>query len=197
MMRVLRERFWEFAALFAVTLLAVVIASEYRYRHPAEPEQCALCGREYVCRAPALLNLSTGEIAEMEIYAVSMLSPNGVDKTRTGFMQLSTAAGVQVCKDGGRSASVFLPDRLEPMDYALYCRNCRALLSEAGRRGYVIADFHDPDTIAVYSARVGTECFINGYKATVAKKMITAIPEGQVEVTEVLVTASSRADVRE
>ena len=83
------------------------------------------------------------------------------------------------------------------MDYALYCRSCRALLSGAGTRGYVIADLHDPDTIAVYPARVGTECFINGYKATVAKKMITAIPEGQAEVTEVLVTAASRADVRE
>ena len=76
------------------------------------------------------------------------------------------------------------------MDYALYCRSCRALLSGAGTRGYVIVDLHHPDTIAVYPTREGTECFINGYKATVAKKMITAFPEGQVEVTEVLVTAA-------
>ena len=76
------------------------------------------------------------------------------------------------------------------MDYSLYCLSCRALLSEAGTSGYVIVDLHNPDTLVAYPTRLGTECFINGYRATVEKKTITAIPEGQVKKIEVLVTAA-------
>lgn len=92
--------------------------------------------------------------------------------------------------DAGHSASVILPDKVEPMDYSLYCQSCRALLSEAGTRGYVIVDLHDPDTLAAYPTRLGTECFINGYKATVEKKAISAIPEGQKEIVEVFVAVA-------
>ena len=174
-----------------VAILAIALAArEYRKTHLPEPERCALCGREYVCHAPALLNLATGEIASLEIYAFDPFLPDEIDKTRTGFMQLKTGAGVQVCMDAGHSASVILPDKVEPMDYSLYCQSCRALLSEAGTSGYVIVDLHNPDTLAAYPTRLGTECFINGYRATVEKKTITAIPEGQVEKIEVLVTAA-------
>ena len=181
-------------ALLTLTLIAVILviafaAREYHKTNPPEPAHCSLCEREYVCRAPALLNLSTGEIAEMEIYAINPFSPDGVDKTRTGFMQLSNSAGVQVCKDGGCSASVIMPDKVEPIDYSLYCRSCRALLSEAGTSGYVIADLHSPDTLAVYPTREGTKCSINGYSVLVHKRMILAIPEGHKDVMEVLVTA--------
>ena len=174
-----------------VAILAIVLASrEYRKSHLPEPERCALCGCEYVCHAPVLLNLATGEIASLEIYAFNPFLPDEIDKTRTDFMQLKTGAGVQVCMDAGHSASVILPDKVEPMDYSLYCRSCRALLSEAGTSGYVIVDFHDPDTLAAYPARVGMECVINGYAVSVHKKTISAIPEGQTEVIEVLVTGA-------
>ena len=174
-----------------VAVLAVALATRgFPKTHPSEPERCALCGREYVCHAPALLNLATGEIASLEIYAFNPFLPDEIDKTRTGFMQLKTGAGVQVCMDAGHSASVILPDKVEPMDYSLYCQSCRALLSEAGTSGYVIVDLHNPDTLAAYPTRLGTECFINGYRATVEKKTITAIPEGQVKKIEVLVTAA-------
>ena len=177
-------------ALIVAFLAIALAAREYRKNHLLEPERCALCGREYVCHAPALLNLATGEIASLEIYAFNPFLPDEIDKTRTGFMQLKTGVGVQVCMDAGHSASVILPDKVEPMDYSLYCRSCRALLSEAGTSGYVIVDLHNPDTLAAYPTRLGTECFINGYRATVEKKTITAIPEGQVKKIGVLVTAA-------
>lgn len=177
-------------ALLAAVFAVAVAAREYRRAHLPEPEHCALCGREYVCHAPALLNLATGEIAELEIYAFDPFLPDEIDKSRTGFMRLSRAAGVQVCMEAGCSASVILPDKVEPMDCSLYCRSCRALLSEAGTRGYVLLDRHDSDILTVYPTRLGTECFINGYRASVEKKTISAIPEGQKEIVQVLVTAA-------
>lgn len=188
-MRAWLKKIWYFPVLIAVIVAGFIVA-EYRYSHPAEPELCALCGRDYVFRAPVLLNLATGEIAEMEVYAIDPFSPDGIDKTETGFMRLSHTAGVQVVMDAGRSASVLLPDNPERMDYSLYCRSCRALLSAAGTRGFVILDLHDPDTIAAYSTREGTTCIINGYTATVSKEMIRAIPKGHVEKMQVLVTAN-------
>ena len=175
-----------------VAIVAGFAVAEYRYSHPAEPELCALCDRGYIRRAPVLFNLATGEIAEMEIYERDPLLPDGIDKTRTGVASFSFAAGVQVLKDAGRSASVILPDDLERMDFSLYCRSCRALLSAAGMRGYVLLDLHDANTIMAYPTRAGTECNINGYTAIVDKKKISAaMPEGYVEVMAVFVTAKA------
>ena len=176
-------------ALIAAAATVLLAAREYRRTHPPEPEHCALCGREYICHAPALLNLATGEVAELEIYAFDPMLPDEIDKTRTGFMRLSRLAGVQVCMEAGRSASVVLPDRAEPMDYSLYCRSCRALLSEAGTRGYVILDRHAPDALAAYPTKIGAVCYINGYRAVVEKKTIPAYPGGEAEIVEVVVTA--------
>lgn len=182
------KRLWILPVLIAVVMACFAVA-EYRYSHPAEPELCALCDRGYVLRAPALLNLATGEIAEMEVYESDPSAPDGIDKTRTGVASFSFAAGVQVVMDVGRSASVILPDALKRMDYSLYCRNCRGLLSAAGTRGYVLLDLHDPDAIVAYPTREGSECNINGYTATVEKKKISAaMPEEYIEVVEVLVT---------
>ena len=83
-----------------------------------------------------------------------------------------------------------MPDKVEPMDYSLYCRSCRALLSEAGTRGYVILDRHTPDVLAVYPTKIGTECFINGYRAVVEKKTAYAYAVGETETVEIIVTSS-------
>ena len=75
---------WHKMLLILPVLITVVIAgfaiADYRYSHPAEPELCALCDRGYVLHVPALLNLATGEIAEMEIYESEPSSPDGIDK---------------------------------------------------------------------------------------------------------------------
>ena len=69
-----------------VAVLAVALATRgFPKTHPSEPERCALCGREYVCHAPALLNLATGEIASLEIYAFNPFLPDEIDKTRTAL----------------------------------------------------------------------------------------------------------------
>lgn len=184
------KKAWIFPVL-VVAIAAGFVAAEYGYSHPAEPEFCTLCGRGYVRRAPVLLNLATSEIAEMEVYASDPSSPDGIDKTRTGVASFSRAAGLEIVTDVGRSASVILPDDLERMDYSLYCRSCRDLLSAAGTQGHVLLDLHDPDTMAAYPTREGTECVINGYTAAVGKKTIgAATPEGYVEVTQVLITGN-------
>ena len=115
-MKVWLKRLWIIPALIAVVVAGFAMA-EHRYSYPVEPELCALCNRGYVHRALVLFNLATGEIAEMEVYESDPLSPNEIDKTRTGVASFSFATGVQVVMDAGRSASVILPGDMERMDY--------------------------------------------------------------------------------
>lgn len=173
--------------VFSALCVGTAVRGELR-RNTPEPEHCVLCDSGYTCHAPALLNLATGEVAELEVYAFDPRLPDEIDKNRTGFMRLSYGAGVQVRMDAGRSASVILPDKQEPINYALYCRSCRALLEAAGAKGYALLDLHDPGAIVAYPTTVGTECAINGYTAVVHRKTIAAYPGGQAEVVEVLVT---------
>jgi len=133
-----RKRIVLGALIVACTLcVGIAVRGELR-RNAPEPEHCVLCDSGYTCHAPALLNLATGEIAELEVYALDPRLPDEVDKTRTGFMRLSYGAGVQVCMDAGRSASVILPNKQGPINYALYCRSCRALLETVGTKGYAL-----------------------------------------------------------
>ena len=183
-----RKRIVLGALIVACSLcVGIAIRGELR-RNAPEPEHCVLCDSGYTCRVPALLNLATGEIAELGVYAFDPQLPDGIDKNRTGFMRLSYGAGVQVCMDAGRSASVILPEQQEPINYALYCRSCRALLEAVGTKGYALLDLHDAGLIVAYPTTVGTECTINGYIAVVHRKTITAIPDGSAVVVELLVT---------
>ena len=127
----------------------------------------------------------------MKMYISDPSMPDGINKTRTGVASLSYAAGLQIFMDAGRSASVILPDTLERMDYSLYCRNCRALLSTAGTQGYVLLDLHDPDAIAAYPTQVEAKYNINGYFASIEKKELSSgKPKGFIEVIEVIVTSN-------
>ena len=93
--------------VFSALCVGTAVRGELR-RNTPEPEHCVLCDSGYTCHAPALLNLATGEVAELEVYAFDPRLPDEIDKNRTGFMRLSYGAGVQVCMDAGRSASRWL-----------------------------------------------------------------------------------------
>ena len=77
-----RKRIVLGALIVACTLcVGIAVRGELR-RNAPEPEHCVLCDSGYTCHAPALLNLATGEIAELEVYALDPRLPDEVDKTR-------------------------------------------------------------------------------------------------------------------
>lgn len=125
-----------------------------------DPEQCALCsiaslGMRY--HAPCLLDLSTGQMGEMEVYThhpshQGELAP--AELQQTGTFSLRPCAGLTAIQDTcAHTCQVTLPEKRELMNPALFCKECRQLLAGAGLAGYVVLDLYDLERVQAYPVR--------------------------------------------
>ena len=136
------------------------------------PESCAVCGngegRPY--HAPALVNLSTGEIGEMRIYDPDLPRSdfNIAPIQQTGTFSFAHYAGLTGIKDTcSHTSRVEIPEKLEPMDMEHFCRECRAILAKTASEGFVLLDLFDLKEIKAYAVVEGTEYTIRDYAVTV------------------------------
>lgn len=140
-----------------------------RYAVP-EPEQCALHDLAGRYHAPLIMNLATGEIAEMRIYDPDPERPWLLNANqRTGYFHFFIGAGLSGYVDGGLACHVDLPRAGVAMNDGLFCRKCRLLLAVAEKRGFAILDLHDPEHIRPYAMIKGQEYEINGYTVNIEK----------------------------
>lgn len=125
-----------------------------------DPEQCALCGEERQYHAPCLINLSTGQMGEMQVYTYGPTGQGRLDPREaelSGTLSFQRCAGLTAIRDNGfHTCQVTLPEERELMNPALFCRDCRLFLAGAGLEGYTILDLYDPDYIQAYPIRDGT-----------------------------------------
>lgn len=120
-----------------------------------EPETCALCGgRTY--HAPCVLELSTGTLTELAVYAPDPLHLEELAEEQDMDVHVFRLAGngrvaltVQRTPSRQRCAAR-LPDSREPMDQSLFCRDCRRAVTQAVGKGFVLLDLRDTTEIAVY-----------------------------------------------
>lgn len=122
-----------------------------------DPERCALCSEDARYHAPCLVNLSTGEMGEMQVYAYGPTKEGKLDPREaqfSGTFNFQPCAGLTAVRDTGfHTFQVTLPEERELMDPALFCGECRLLLAGAGLEGYVIVDLYDRDHIRAYPIR--------------------------------------------
>lgn len=136
-----------------------------------EPQKCALCGgRRY--HAPCLVNLSTGEVGELQVYTPHpYLAGEIAEEQRTGtFNFLYCAKIMAVCDTSNHICRTDLPFDMEPMAAEWFCRDCRALLPVICTEGYVLADLYDLDHIQVYAISDGESYTIRDYTVTMSKR---------------------------
>ena len=163
--------FYKAALIVFLVLELGIIATAVivRYSVP-EPEQCAFCESEKRCNAPAVINLETGEIAEMRIYDPDPERPWLLNvNQRTGYFRWFRGAGLSGYIDCGIACHVDLPRAGVAMDDGLFCRRCRLLLAIAEKRGFTIVDLHDPEYLRPYAIIKGQEYEINGYTVNIQK----------------------------
>ena len=138
-----------------------------------EPGSCSLCeqgeGRKY--HAPCIINLSTGEIAELSVYEPHPTEIGEVSTVlKTGFFSYSYAAGANKMQNQElEKCEATLPKDLEPINPTHFCYNCRRLLADTDKKGYVLVDLYDPDNITVYKIWDGAKYTIRGYLVTAHK----------------------------
>ena len=133
-----------------------------------EPEKCALDGYGMKYHAPVILDLATGELAEMEVYDPHpYLVGEIAEEQTTDHMGLSMTAGIMMYSNAGTNCRAILPEKRGRMKKSLYCRECRKLLLDVTTKGYVLLDMYDLDNIKAYKIAEGAEYTIRDYSVAV------------------------------
>lgn len=139
-----------------------------------EPEVCALCGNgsgtSY--HAPVVVNLSTGEAGEMQVYDPDPHHRNEIAKEQsTGTFSFLHIAGLTGYRDtSDHSSHVTLPKEREwgMIEPSYFCRDCRTLLADTATKGHALADLYDLDRITIYAIKKGAEYTIRDYTVSIS-----------------------------
>ena len=136
-----------------------------------EPERCALCGNGYGTRyhAPAIVNLSTGELGELQVYDNHCeIAGKLAEDQEMGVFCFGRCADLTIARVAGdHYCHTTLPDELKLLVPDLFCHECRRLLAETTDRGYVLLDMYDLRNIQVFVIEDGAEYTIRDYTVSI------------------------------
>lgn len=134
-----------------------------------EPERCSLCD-DLSRHAPCIVNLSTGEKLELEIYEPHpFLVGEIAEEQRGGYFSFVRGAGVEGYKLGAESATVTIPTMNDKLDRKHFCTTCRELLSNHEKDGYVMVDLINTKQPVIYSIADGVNFSFRCYEVSVTQ----------------------------
>lgn len=151
-------------ALIALLMLGLT----YMYiLNPPEPERCAIC-TSLKRHAPCLLNLSTGEIRELELYEPHPYKVGEIadqqDNSIFSFIHFGDVQGTKTTNPW--EINIKIPQDRNRIQKKHYCSDCRKLLS-ADKYGYVILNLYNPSTPSLLPIYAGAEYTIRCYKISI------------------------------
>lgn len=131
-----------------------------------KPANCPLCNF-MKSHAPCLVNVKTGEIEEMALYAphgtlVGEIAEEQTDSTFS-FVDIAGARGTRLSSPFIMELDV--PNLSAPRMKRHFCQDCRKLLSSHG--GYVIADLYEPGNPVIYTIFDGMRLELRCYSIVV------------------------------
>ena len=139
-----------------------------------EPSVCALCRNHAGTKvhAPCLINLATGEVAELSVYDPDPTEKGEVSAAaKKGYASFFTGAGAMIQQNPDlENCEATLPQKEEPIDPGHFCYECRRILADLDKNGYVIADMYDPEAVEVYTVWDGAKYEIRDYLVIVNQK---------------------------
>ena len=132
------------------------------------PDTCRVC-EGGAAHAPMLVNLSTGQTCELQIYDRDLRNPREINREKNGdACTFAFGPGAPITRDqASQKAMATLPDDLSSMGPEYFCRDCRALLSSVAIEGFVLLDLYDPDDKKAYEIRDGVSYEIRDYTVEV------------------------------
>lgn len=153
-----KSKFYLIAGLTAALLILFYLT--------AEPETCALCGG-LKCHAPCIVDLATGEVGELEIYAPhpTLVGELAEEQPRGIFAFLPCVGLTAIQDQDAGTCTILLPDVQQKMNPRHFCKACRVHL--AGMKGYALIDLYDLKDIHAYPIEDGATYSIRGYTVSV------------------------------
>lgn len=165
-------------AVLCVALL--VLLSACSTESVPEPERCSLCD-DLSRHAPCIINLSTGEKLELEIYDPHpFLVGEIAEEQRGGYFSFVRGAGVEGYKLGAESVTVTIPVKSDRLDRSFFCNSCRELLVNFEKHGYVLVDLKDTEQPVIYRIEDGTAFSVRCYE--VAVQILSETSEYEISV---------------
>lgn len=132
-----------------------------------EPERCSLCD-DLARHAPCIINLSTGEKVELDMYEPHpFLVGEIAEEQRGGYFSFVRGAGVEGYKLGAESVTITIPAKADKMDQQFFCNACRELLAYHTNSGYVLVDLKDTDAPVIYGIDADVSYSFRCYDITI------------------------------
>ena len=138
-----------------------------------EPEVCSLChnGEGEKIHAPCIINLANGEIAELSVYEPHPTEAGEVTAAvKKGYFTITTKADANIKRNHeSELCEATLPKESERINPLYFCYECRRIVAELDREGYVLADLYDPGNVKAYKVWDGAKYEIRDYLVTINK----------------------------
>ncbi len=132
----MKKRIWW---ILIIAVIFIVVGLFYIRDSSVE---CCLCNSAPL-HAPALVNLSTGEILELTVYDTDPFRPGELaEEQLTGTFSFIRGAGVSGYRESGKYVKATVTLEGSQINKRSFCRECRQLL--AGCKGYALVDIYDP-----------------------------------------------------
>lgn len=155
-----------------IIILAVVLilsAAIYYIFPDPEPERCSLCDN-LPRHAPCILKLSTGELVELEIYDPHPYKVAEIAEEQPGgYFSFVQGAGLDGHMVAAEYLTATIPVKADRMNEEYFCNDCRELLADYKRCGYVLADVRNPETLVLYPIEEGTSFSLRCYEVEIGK----------------------------
>lgn len=136
-----------------------------------EPRVCALCRNQIGTKihAPCIVNLATGEVFELSVYDSHPTEKGEVSAAaKKGYTSFFTGAGAMIQQNPDLEyCEATLPSEEDLIDPVHFCYECRRILAEQNKSGYIIADMYDPKAVEIYTVWDGAKYEIRDYLVSV------------------------------
>lgn len=153
-----------------ILAIIVILSSVIYFMLPVpEPERCSLCGN-LSRHAPCVVNLSTGELVELAIYDPHPYKVAEIAEEQPGgYFSFVQGAGLDGHMVAAEYLTATIPIKAERMNKEYFCSDCRELLNDYKRCGYVLADVRDPEAPVLYPIEEGTYFSLRCYEVEIGK----------------------------
>lgn len=168
-----------YSFVVVICVLGVLLWNSFRVE-----ENCPLC-THYKCHAPCILNLGTGEMAELELFQPHATKVGEIAEEQSGgtfsFVRIVGLQGIRLTDPW--YAEIYIPIQGERKNN-FFCNKCESLLSDFNS-GYVLVDMYDPENPHIYSIEEGVIYKIRCYKVEInmdsKKEMLCLRSTGELE----------------
>lgn len=154
----------------ALCLLAIAIITIVNVVDLFNTEDCSICGH-LKCHAPCILNLSTGEIKELELYMPHDQEVGELAEEQTGgtfsFISVAGLHGIKLTDPWYIELEVPMEGNKKRISH--YCDSCRKRLEDC-EYGFVLVDIYNLESPVVYKIEEGATYEMRCYLIEISTK---------------------------